>query len=910
MDNLKRSFAIATAFLIFTSVPFYVTAQDRRAAAEQAVAEAVKLKELHSAESSHNAIAKYEEALAIWRELADKEKEAGTLNDIGTIYRDSGDAKRSLEYFDKALVLARTLNNLETEAYTLLYAGQSYDVLGDSRHEFEFFEKALTIARQIKDTNLELSSLGSLGFAYFRLGNLENALNYYNQAMPLIHAQGDKEGEAAILVNVGAVYGQLGKTQEAIDRYLEALPIIRGLNNVQREAVILNNIGTGYSDLGDTRKAIEYYNQSLPLRRKTGDRVGEAISLSALGGGYFSLGDFDRSLDYYNQALTIQRELKIRRSEGTTLSNIGRVYLSLHDYQKALDYYSQALPIRREVGDLLGECNTLHSLAFVERESGDLNEARTYVESSIRIVESVRANLASEDLRTSYFALSQDIYKLYIDILMALGEKEPGKGYDALALQTSENARARGLLDILAEAKADIRKDADRSLIDAENDLRKQINAKDDARRRTKELQQAESIDKDIQTLSLKYEDLQTEIKRKNPHFAAISQPQPVKLAEIQKMLDADTLLLEYSLGSDNSYLWVVSQTSIKTFRLPKSSEINAKNRALYESVKNPDTAVDSQKAAAELGRSLIGPAIAELGTKRLAIVADGSLNYIPFAALTMTNTGNPLIVDHEIVYLPSATTLAAVLDDTTRAKTSKTLAVIADPVFDPSDPRVNRAASPPTSTVANTPLSKATRDAGFVGVLPRLPGTRREATTILAFATESERKRAIDFDASLATVSSPDLAQYRIVHFATHGLLNSQHPELSGIVLSLVDKDGKPQDGFLRLNDIFNLKLPADLVVLSACQTALGKEIKGEGLIGLTRGFMYAGARRVVASQWSVDDDATSELMRLFYQGMLGEKKLRPAAALREAQIAMWKTKRFAQPYYWSAFTIQGDWK
>jgi CHAT domain-containing protein len=153
-------------------------------------------------------------------------------------------------------------------------------------------------------------------------------------------------------------------------------------------------------------------------------------------------------------------------------------------------------------------------------------------------------------------------------------------------------------------------------------------------------------------------------------------------------------------------------------------------------------------------------------------------------------------------------------------------------------------------------------------------------------------------------------LSQYRFVHFATHGLLNSAHPELSGIVLSLVDEKGQPQNGFLRLNEIYNLSLPADLVVLSACQTALGKEIKGEGLVGLTRGFMYAGAARVVASLWNVQDDATAELMKRFYAKMLGREKLRPAAALRAAQIEMWKTKLWQPPYYWAGFVLQGEWR
>ena len=167
----------------------------------------------------------------------------------------------------------------------------------------------------------------------------------------------------------------------------------------------------------------------------------------------------------------------------------------------------------------------------------------------------------------------------------------------------------------------------------------------------------------------------------------------------------------------------------------------------------------------------------------------------------------------------------------------------------------------------------------------------------------------ALDFDASRATVMSPDFGNYRIVHFATHSLLNNEHPELSGVVLSLVDRAGRPQNGFLRLYDIYNLRLSSDLVVLSACQTALGGEIGSEGLIGLTRGFLYAGTPRVVASLWETDDRASAELMKRFYESMLTRNE-RPAAALRAAQISMWRTKGWDSPYYWAAFTLQGEWR
>jgi CHAT domain-containing protein len=254
------------------------------------------------------------------------------------------------------------------------------------------------------------------------------------------------------------------------------------------------------------------------------------------------------------------------------------------------------------------------------------------------------------------------------------------------------------------------------------------------------------------------------------------------------------------------------------------------------------------------------------------------------------------------------------------RKPAAKALALFADPVFAADDARLQRApnAAKPEAQGTNEtrdidqPLTRALREAGVAETglrIPRLPGTRREAAAITALLPEAQRKQALDFDASRATAISEELSQYRILHFATHGLLNSQHPELSGIVLSLVDREGKPQDGFLRMHEIYNLKLPAELVVLSACQTGLGKEIKGEGLVGLTRGFMYAGAARVLASVWKVDDRATAELMKQFYQGMVKDG-LRPAAALRAAQVQMWKQQRWGEPYYWAAFVLQGEWK
>ncbi|MBS2024389.1 MAG: CHAT domain-containing protein, partial [Deltaproteobacteria bacterium] len=282
-----------------------------------------------------------------------------------------------------------------------------------------------------------------------------------------------------------------------------------------------------------------------------------------------------------------------------------------------------------------------------------------------------------------------------------------------------------------------------------------------------------------------------------------------------------------------------------------------------------------------------------------------------------------PLLADHEVVSLPSASTLAVLRRElAARAPAQEAVAVIADPVFDAHDPRVLGRGAPVPAPAPEPEKAKEkpsepigvamlTRSAGDLGVqhFERLGGTREEATEIVRLAGKEHALLALDFDANLATARDGQLAKYRLVHFATHGLLDSQHPELSGLLLSTVDAHGRAQDGFLQLRDVYGLRLAADLVVLSACQTALGAQVWGEGVVGLVRGFMYAGAPRVVASSWRVPDRATAALMKRFYEGMLA-RKLTPAAALREAQLALWKSRKFSAPRDWAGFTLQGEWR
>ncbi len=301
-----------------------------------------------------------------------------------------------------------------------------------------------------------------------------------------------------------------------------------------------------------------------------------------------------------------------------------------------------------------------------------------------------------------------------------------------------------------------------------------------------------------------------------------------------------------------------------------------------------------------------------------MVIVPDGVLNYIPFSVLTLNN--QTLINQYELVNLPSSSSLAIIRQNTQNRKPApKTLAILADPIFSADDQRLKTPQklpiSPTNPYLNQLALSRATktlkksRAVGDNNQFTRLPCTRQEAQAILALLPKTETIVAFDDQASLNLAINPQLSQYRMIHLATHGVFNGEDPAYSGIILSLVDAKGTPINGFLRLNEIFNLNLPAELVVLSACETGLGKEIKGEGLVGLTRGFMYAGTPRVLVSLWKVDDQATAEMMTRFYQLIL-EKKLTPAQALREAQLQMQNETEWKSPYYWSAFVLEGEWR
>ncbi|HUE81634.1 MAG TPA: CHAT domain-containing tetratricopeptide repeat protein [Pyrinomonadaceae bacterium] len=913
-------------------------------AAERAFEEARrKLAPKGTTESRHAAIEKYKQALQFFQSSGDNYRQALTLSIIGLTYALSSDFQEALNYYDRALTLFRALKDTVRESSMLTNIGGAYDVLGDLRKAEKYYDQALLLVRGTKSPVLEAIILSNLGKIHGDLADWQKAIEYYDLALPLLRAAGEQRREGITLNNIGVAYSALGQPEKALQYFQQAVLLRRAGGDKAGEAQTLNNIGRVHAELGQTQKALDHSNQALALQRTAGDRLGEASTLNQIGIAHSMLGDQQKAIEFQQQSLQLRRAVGDRRGEGTTLNALGNAYGLLGQTEAALQYFDQALAIFRNVGDGQNEAQTLQGMARAERDRGNLVAARAQTQAALALIEQVRTRVGSGQLRASYLASEQDAFHFYIEVLMQLHRKNSSAGHDAEALQVSERARARSLIDLLTEARVDIRQGVDPKLVERERDLAQLLNAKSQrqlqlAAQKSSQDQLAQ-LNKEISALEDEYQQVKTAIRKNSPQYAALTQPEPLQVKEIQDQLDQDTLLLEYSLGTERSYVWAVTQNTLKTYELPGRDQIQKTAREVYELLttrslfKVGETATQRREriaqadsklldVASELSQMLIGPVASELGNKRLVVVADGALQYVPFALLPIPRNTEaeqayvPLVVKHEIISLPSASTIAVQRRGLAGRKLApRGVAVIADPVFSATDDRLKASVRSvaqkrePTEGDANTRFLEHLADNSGVLAIRRLRFTRQEASQILAVASGTSNLKAIDFRASRDTVTSKELSKYRYVHFATHGYLDSERPDLSAVVLSLVDERGKAQDGFLRAHEIYNLDLPAELVVLSACETGLGKEIKGEGLVGLTRGFMYAGARRVVVSLWNVNDKATAELMQRFYRRMLKDGQT-PAASLRAAQIEMWQQKQWQSPYFWAPFVLQGEWK
>jgi CHAT domain-containing protein/tetratricopeptide (TPR) repeat protein len=875
---------------------------------------------------------------------------AEALSNLGEVTYSKGNLVRSLSQFERARRIFAEVGDRNGQAKTHLFAGYCAGSLGDSQKATSEIYEALKLFREVTNKAGEGRALTALGLARSLKGDEDGAIDLHRDALQIFQVIGDRHSEAIALNALGQAYENLSEYSIALDNYQKALALFQKLGALDLASVAMCKVAAAYRLGANLDQALSHYQRCIDMSRSAGKTRTEAIALEELGTIYAAQGHLEQTQKQYQKLQRFYERLGDIPGQALALNSSGDSFLLLGQPHRAVDAYMRALPLAEKAGDTATTVSTLYNLARVHRDLGSYEIALAYIDRSLKIVEDVRRNVGSPDFRASYFSGMRKHYDLRIDILMQLDREQPGKEFAIAAFLTSENARARSLLDLLTETRADLRGAVSPDLLNRERELQGLLRAQAqylmELSVRGRDYREMAEVTAEVDRLRSEYLELQSHLTEQSHRRFALVDPASLRLDQIQKELrNEDTVLLEFALGEVRSYLWVVTHESFRGYELPAGKTLQTESSEVYklltarqdlQKLKGDGYTAKVEAAdtlylekAASLSQMLLGQITEQLiKSKRLVVVTEGPLQYISFEALPiptemLDRLDLPdkdralLIATHEIVRLPSISTLIAIRSTARRTPSANSIvAVFADPVFSIDDERVNKRASLPEATAnvdSETSLSESAPPA-FNAFMDnsgpvRLSHTSDEANAILATAQMGTALVAKGFDASRETAMSSQIGQFQIVHFATHSFLNNERPELSGLVLTMVDPNGTKKNGLMLLPDIYSLDLSAELTVLSACETALGKDLSGEGLVGFTHSFLSAGSKSIVASLWKVDDRPTALLMSDFYQSML-QNGMPPAAALRAAKLKLMQEKRWRTPYFWAGFVFQGEYE
>jgi len=872
------------------------------------------------------------------------EEGSASLN-IGEVLYSEGDLPGSQEKFNYSIQKFKEIDDRRGQALGHLFVGYSLSDLGYVEEARRHYQEALTLSENSFDIKVRAMVLTALGGNHLTRGEHRQALKFYNQALFFFHKLGDIQNEGVALNGIAKVYGELNEPKLAYEIYNQSLELFEKNNNSDFQSTTLLSLAQSCRSLGKNEEALIHYRRSFELSRFLGKRRIAAYALSSIAALADSQGESVNAIEELKKSLKILESIRDRKGQAETANSIGDIYYKNGKHFPALQVYRQALKISRTIGDKKLEAQSLYNIALTNRAIGQLDESLINIEQSLAIIESLRVLIANEILRMSYFSMAAKYYNFYINLLMQLHKSMPGKGYDVLAWQASEKVKSRVLLESLSLAGVKIKQTKNLELSMQEEKLTRLINDKINLHsnliRQNKPLDEINKSIQEMRRLFIDYEEIRGEIKRENPAETDFTSIETSNLATIKEFLrnDPDSILLEYQLTDEKSFLWTITAEKIESYELPPRSEIEKTSLDYHEMLSAPPPRIHTSAEqpnrieksaeqfgakACELSQMLLPTRALQTDKKRLLIVPDKTLNYISFDALPFpcnTETPSqppatafeytPLIMNYETLITPSASASLALrkrLDNQTTAPNF--VAIFADPVFEIEDSRIS--VKPDKTSVSeqeNNGFGIETTSGQTENSLSRLIYTSQESEQIMEMTNPAKSLLLSGFDANLSEVKNPRIKDYQILHFATHSLANDEIPEMSGIFLSKFDKNGAAIANALRLQNIYDLDINAELIILSSCKSAVGRDISGEGLISLSRGFMSAGAKSVVGSLWKIDDQATAEMMKYFYTYVINDK-MSLSEALRNAKLKMSKQKKWQSPYFWSGFVLQGEYK
>lgn len=954
------------------SASLYLTAAD----------EFTKLGDLSSASQSLRRAARMQEVLGLLTDALKTTKQAVALNDrlqppdaiknLASYARLSGLIDNDQEAASAIEQIGSLLSKTDDPASRGFYhrsLGERYEQKRDFPLAESNFEQAVTFLRQGDDENALANTLVALGGARVATGHYLHGLGNADEAKMLFLRSGDPRLVNKALTLRGNLLNMLGRKQEALEEYLAAEKAFPVDIDLLERARLLSGIGFLYHEMGEyelalirrrsaleiyekeryllgielgrsilveasfkvgnEKEAFEYLRLSEEFSRQYNTHFGLAAARKFIGDHFFEKREFDQAVPYYEKALEFFDRSKSLFSAAGINDMLGCVYANKGNKELARKYFDRSLELNNRIHNRLGVNNTLYNLARLNFSEGNIDEALRFSQASVDGTESVSAELSNTKLRSSHFATVSERFDFHVQLLMDAAERSGDGSYSIRALQAAERSRARTMLEKLSALDSGqlVIADADAETVKAEKELLVAYNAASD--RLANLMDQGDSqnaidsADREIREIEQKIEEVRSAAKEKSPFYTAIKTPRSLDLESLVQHASAtNSAVLEYWLGRDKSYLWIIDGAGTRSVTLPGretiAKDVAKFRQALAANEPVPGETIELfQKRAAlakeeyltagkELSRVLLGPVSNRSGDKNIIVIPDGELNSLPFAALPSIETDAPLLESNNVVYQPSAQTLLLLEKENIQPEPhQRGLLVFSDPVFTEDDERLSGIAKTVSEDKASAAAATNFRFVESLSSLTRLRGSSREADSISA-ALGSSVDRLDGFSATREAFINAASGDYGILHIATHAKADTDRPEQSGIIFSRFDRDGGRINEMVRLQDIYSMRLRCELVVLSACETAVGKELKGEGLLSLNNAFLQTGSRTVLSTLWKVEDDATQILMSAFYEG-IAKRGLSPSDSLREAQLKLRQEPRFNSPFYWAAFTLHG---
>jgi CHAT domain-containing protein len=901
-------------------------------------------------------LSRYQEALSTAKYALSLDTGSGYLSGwlnhlLSRVYLDQWEAKPAREFAqatlqlgieirDPALIaLGRTdlvgiafwdfdsdANQVDDQAHAEAIAAGVPETLGLERQwkawleeEVEHNTRAATVMTEAEtyfrfagDLRTSLEVTGQVAQAIRLTGDVYSALSRLLELEAMTKATGNLLYYGILAENIGEIHFELGKPRYAAVYY-----------QLAKRAYASAHFGRGlmyiYGDLCHIEirsnamfSAVADCNASLTLARQTQEPV-------FIGKAEYELGLADRKAGRLTQALAnfteAARNSPIRTDllfESQERIQLGELLDEGGKKEEALAQFQDAEKLAEGVSDPASLLEAQFSVAHWYEQDGQYEKAIAELKTAIEKVEATRRSVSESTLQASYFAAERKCYELAVDLQMQQFKRDPSSKGDALGLELSERSHARGLLDTLDARLTTGRQETGR----AESRLMKSNLAVDQAFERRLKLLVGEGNKRNLEasstelTKALASLELAEENVNSTPN-QAIKSAATMTTAQIEQASSrSKATFVEYVLGEERSYIWVISGGGRKSYVLPSRRQLENMVTEWLKLVSSHGSAAGDKSAqlqhlSARLSCALLDDHV-EANMERIVIVPDDGLSLLPFAALPENGCsrtpGEPLLVHHQITLTPS---LSVFLHEPA-AESQKfrgEVAVIADPVFDVADSRAVA-----LKIKAHNPVSQMESGPETGTELPRLINSGYEATAIRAAVRQATGDGKVflaqGFDAKLETVLSPEMQGYRIWHLATHGVYDESIPEFSGLVFTLLQRDGSPRFGFLKAHDIARLNVPAELVVLSACDSAAGENVNGEGVMGLSYAFLHAGAKQVIATLWSVDDARSRELMVAFYRELMRNGR-NTAEALRQSQLRLMRNRATSSPYFWAGFTL-----